>query len=320
MEPMALRPAKARVAVLILFAFGVLSAPGDAQSHDSASAPPDLTATAAAKPLPDIVALMRDVETNQRKAEAIERNYIYHSVATEQEYGSHGEVKKTTVTESDHFWVNGVPVRRTTRKDGRALTPNELAKENERIDQLAAKAAERRDKADAEGKETDARGEEEVTVSRLIELGAFTNPRRVELGGRDTIAVDFTGDPKAKARNRAEEVIRDLAGTAWIDEQDHVLAQVEGRFANSFKIAAGLVANVQAGTSFSMAQIKVNDEVWLPAQFQGRGSFHALLFFGFNGSAKIENSDFRKFRAISRVLPGGTQINPAAPSPVTTRP
>jgi hypothetical protein len=315
MEPMVSRPAKLRIAVSILFASGLLCAAGRAQSNDAAAARSDLPDTAAAQPLPDVVALMRDVETNQRKAESIEKNYIYHSVATEQEYDSHGAVKKTSVTESDHFWVNGVPVRRTTKKDGKDLTPDEIAKENERIDQLAAKAAERRDKADAEGKETDARGEEEVTVSRLIELGAFTNPRRVQLNGRDTIAVDFTGDPKAKARNRAEEVIRDLAGTAWIDEQDHVLARAEGRFANSFKIAAGLIASVQAGTSFSMVQIKVNDEVWLPAQFEGSGSFHALLFLGFNGTAKIVNSDFRKFRAISTILPGVTQVDPAAPSP-----
>ena len=64
-------------------------------------------------------------------------------------------------------------------------------------------------------------------------------PRRVELNGRDTIAVDYAGDPKAKTRNRAEEVVRDMLGTAWVDEQDHVLARVEGHFVNAYKIGAG---------------------------------------------------------------------------------
>jgi hypothetical protein len=315
MEPMVRHSVKAGIAAVILFASAGLCVSGQTQqssfTQTSAQArPPDASSD---KPIPGIVALMRDVEINQRKAEAIEKNYIYHSIATQQEYDSHGAVKKTTVTESDHLWVNGVPVRRTTKKDGRALTPEELAKEDERIDKLAAKSNERRDKADNEGKETDARGDEEVTASRLIELGAFTNPRRVQLNGRDTIAVDFTGDPRAKTRNRAEEVIRDLAGTAWIDERDHVLARVEGHFVNSYKIAAGLVANVQKDTSFSMVQTKVNDEVWLPSRFEGRGSFHALLFFGFSGNAQIENSDFRKFRATSTLLPGG--IPPASPTP-----
>jgi hypothetical protein len=253
---------------------------------------------------------MKDVETNQRKAEAIQKDYIYHSVATEQETDSHGQVKKTTITESDVFWINGVPVRRTTMKDGKRLSADEIAKENERIDKISAKANEKRDKAEAQGKETDPRGNEEVTVSRLLELGSFTNPRRVQLNGRDAIAVDFAGDPKAKTRNRAEDVIRDLAGTAWIDEQDHVLARVEGHFVNSFKIGAGLIANIQKDTRFTMAQIKVNDEVWLPAHFEGQGSLHALLFIGFNGRGEIVNSDYRKFRATSTVLPGVTQVDP----------
>jgi hypothetical protein len=257
---------------------------------------------------------MHDVEANQRKSEAVQRNYIYHSLATQQELDSHGQVKKTTVTESDHFWVNGVPVRRMVKKDGKPLSPDEIAKENERIDKTAAKANEKRDKADNQGKETDSRGNEEVTVSRLLELGAFTSPRRIQLNGRATIAVDFTGDPKAKTRNRSEDVIRDLAGTAWIDEQDHILSSVQGHFVNSFKIGAGLIANVQKDTRFAMTQIKVNDEVWLPATIEGQGSLHALLFFGFNGSVHVVDSDYRKFRATSTILPEVTRI-PSASDP-----
>jgi hypothetical protein len=315
---------KSRPAILILLGCVALSvsAPAQTATEPSPTSPqptaspsqfpqaPAPSSAGADKPLPDVVTLMRDVEANQRKSEAVQRDYIYHSVATEQETDRHGQVKKTTVTESDVFWVNGVPVRRTWKKDGKPLSPDEIAKENERIDKIAAKANEKRDKADAQGKETDPRGNDEITVSRLLELGAFTNPRRVQLNGRDTIAVDFTGDPKAKTRNRAEDVIRDLAGTAWIDEQDHVLAGVEGHFVNSFKIGAGLVANIQKDTRFSMTQIKVNDEVWLPAKIEGQGSFHALLFIGFNGSGQIVNSDYRKFRATATVLPGVTQVGP----------
>jgi hypothetical protein len=316
MEPMAPPPRKIRPAILTLLAFVAMLSIGQTASgqSDQALKQPDPSAAATERPLPDVVALMQDVESNQRKAEAVEKNYIYHSVATEQETDGHGQVKKTKVTESDHFWVNGVPVPRTTAKDGQALTTDELSKENERIDKLSAKSTERRDKADAQGKQTDARGDEEVSVSRLIELGSFTNARRVQLNGRGSIAVDFTGNPRAKTHNRAEEVIRDLAGTAWIDEQDHVLARVEGHFVNSFKIAGGLVASVQKDTSFSMIQIKVNDEVWLPAEFEGRGSFHALLFFGFDGNVRIANSDFRKFRTSSTILPATTVDPPARPA------
>lgn len=324
---MAAHKATIRAATLILIgstAVCLLARSQTAVSPDTTPAPlSSASANASApveKPLPDVVALMRDVEANERKAEAVQKDYIYHSIETQQETDTHGQVKKTTVTESDHFWVNGVPVRRTVTKDGKPLTPEEIAKENERIDKVSAKATEKREKADDQGKETDPRGNEEVTVSRLLELGSFTNPRRVQFNGRDTIAVDFIGNAKAKTRNRAEEVIRDLAGSAWIDEQDHVLAQVEGHFVNSFKIGAGLIANVQKDTRFSMTQVKVNDEVWLPARLEGQGSFHALLFFGFSGNGRIVNSDYRKFRATSTVLPGVTRVDTSPDSQGSSRP
>jgi hypothetical protein len=269
------------------------------------------------RPLPDVAAMMRDVETNQRKAEAIEKDYLYHSVVTEVKVDGHGQVKQTEVTEFDHFWVNGVPEARMVKKDGKPLGADEIAKEDARIDKEAAKARERREKEEAEGKQTDPRGDEEITVSRLLELGSFTNPRRVQLNGRDTIAVDYAGNPQAKTHNRAEEVVRDMVGTAWVDEQDHVLARVQGRFVNAFKVGGGLIVNIRKDTHFAMEQTKVNNEVWLPAHIDAQGTARFLLFINFDGSVHAVESDYRKFRTSSTILPGVTQISgPTAGKPV----
>ena len=256
----------------------------------------------ATRPLPDVPALMQAVEARQRAAEAAAKDYIFHAVVTEVEVDGKGSPKKTEVKEYDNFWINGVPVQRLVKKDGRDLTPDEAKKESERIDKEAAKARERRDRKDAEGKETDPRGNDVVTVSRLLELGSFTNARRVAMAGRDTIAVDYTGDPKAKTKNRFENVIRDMAGTVWVDEQDKAIARIEGRFVSSFKIGGGLVANIREGTNFSLQMTKVNGEVWLPARVEGRGEARALLFFKFHGSLTAAYSDYRKFKTSSEIV------------------
>ena len=282
-----------------------------AQNNQS---PAPTSGDSAPKPLPDIPGLMRAAEINQRRAEAIEKDYLYHSTQIMQQTDGHGGVKKTETEEYDIFWVSGVPVRRLVKKDGKELSGDELKKENERIDKVAAKARERRDKADAEGKASDARGNDEITVSRILELGSFTNPRRVNLNGRDAIAVDYVGDPKAKTRNRGEEVIRDMEGTVWVDEQDRIVTRLEGHFLNAFKIAGGLVASIQKGTSFSLQMTKVNDEVWLPELADGHGAMRLLLFFHFDGEGRIVNSDYRKFRTTSTILPGShTQETPSPP-------
>ena len=153
-------------------------------------------------------------------------------------------------------------------------------------------------------------GEDLVTVSRLLALGAFTNPHRVTLNGRDTIAIDYAGDPKAKTHSRMEEVLRDMVGTAWIDEQDRMLVRVEGRFVNSFKVGGGLVVNIRTGTHFTAQWTKINAEVWLPTRIDGQGAARFLLFWNFDGTLEASYSDYRKFRTSATVLPGATPTSP----------
>jgi hypothetical protein len=305
---------RALVFVIALGWMGLCGEGGFALAQDGTPAGP-ATATAAKadeveRPVPDIPGLMRAVEVNQKAAEAIEKDYMYRSVQTHEEPNGRGGVKKSETMEYDVFWVNGVRVHRLTKKNGKELSAEEQKKESEQIDKEVAKAKARRAKAGEKGTETDSGGHEVVTVSRLLELGSFTNARRLQLNGRDTIAVDFAGDPKAKTKTRFEDVIRDMAGTAWVDEEDKMLVKAQGHFVNNFKIGGGMVVNIQKGTSFSMEQRKVNNEVWLPAMVEGNGSARALLFFHFNGSLRAVESDYRKFKATSTILPGVSTVGP----------
>jgi hypothetical protein len=261
-------------------------------------------------PLPDIPELLRAVQANQKASEAVEKDYLYRAVITAAQLDGHGGVKKTETEEHDVFWLEGVQVHRLVKKNGKELSTEEQKKESERIDKEVAKEKERRAKAEEKGKETGPHGEEIVTVSRLLELGSFTNARREQLNGRDVIAVDFAGDPKAKTRTRFEEVIRDMAGTAWLDEQDKVLVKAQGHFIDNFKLGAGLLVNIQKGTKFSMEQRKVNGEVWLPSTAEGEGSFRFLLFAGFHGTVRVVDSEYRKFKATSTILPGMSTVEP----------
>jgi hypothetical protein len=301
--------ASLRLVVGLVVAMG-LSSMGLGQAGESAGVidKAGVVADSAEKPLPDITALMHEVGAHQKASETIQKDYLYHEVATAEENDGHGGVKKTETKEFDVFWLSGVEVQKLVKKDGKELTAEEQKKESERIDKEVAKARERRSKADAKGEETDSHGHEEVTVSRFLELGRFTNPRRVKINGRDTIAVDYEGDPKAKTRNRFEDVIRDLSGTIWVDEEDRSISRIEGRFLRPFKIGGGLVVNIKQDTSFAMEQRKINDEVWLPARVDGKGAARALLFISFNGSIRVVDSDYRKFKATSTILPGMSTV------------
>jgi len=255
---------------------------------------------------------MHEVEAHQKASEALQKDYLYHSFATEQTLDGHGNVKKTETEDADIFYVAGARLRRLTKKDDKELSPDEQKKEAQRIDKEIAKAKEK------QGKAVDER--DVVTVSRFLELGSFSNPRRVVLDGRDTIAVDFTGDPKAKTRTRFEGAIRDMAGTIWVDEQDRALRKLQGHFINTFKIGGGLLADVKKDSSFEAESTKVNGEVWLPSSATGQGSIRVMLLLNFNGNLKVSYSDYRKFKATATILPGVAEPEPESPSPATPAP
>ncbi len=294
----------------------------------AAPAAPDTAKTDASAPLPNPVTLLQDVERNQKKLEALQRDYTYHVHTDQQELDKHGGVKKAETEEAESVTIDGVRVNRITARNGKPLTPDEQQKENERIDKDVAKAKERRSKVQAKGGDTDARGDEIMPLSRILELGSFSNPRREVQNGRPVIVLDYAGNPQAKTHNTFEGIMRDVVGTVWIDETDRVLVAAQGHFLNDFKLGAGLLADVRKGTSFEFRTTRVSDGVWLPADIQGQGSVRLLLFASFNGRMHVTTSDYRRFRTSATIVgshgvvdangePVPDQEAPQAPPPST---
>lgn len=266
------------------------------------------------QPLPPIPELLIQVERNEEAAEAIQNDYTYHVHFEEQDLDSKGNIKKTEVTESESLALNGVRVDRVVARNGRPLTPEEAKKENQRIDKRIAKEKAERAKREGSG----ANGDIVLSAARILELGTFSNPRRVDLDGRPTIVVDYAGDPNAKTRTRFESVVRDLAGTAWVDEQDRVLVRAQGRFLRDFKVGGGLIADIKSGSSFEARYAMVNREVWLPSAIAAQGRIRILLVTGFNGRIQMAMSDYKKFRT-STTIESGRMIGPDG-KPVVEQP
>ncbi len=263
----------------------------------------------ASSPLPDARALLLEVERNDKRLEALRKDYTYHVRLEQQQLNKDGSVKKGELTDSESLTIQGVRINRVVARNGVPLTPDQQAKESDRVDKEVAKARERQAKATSKGEETDDRGDTVLTVSRILELGKFSNERRVDLNGRPTIELDYAGDSNAKTHSSVENVMRDLVGTVWIDETDRVLVRGEGHFLNDFKIGGGLVADVRKGSHFQFEARRLGDEVWLPAQFNGQGSIRLLLFAGFDGRVKLVTSDYKRFRTSAIILPGQSKVD-----------
>lgn len=258
-------------------------------------------------PLPDIATLMHDVEEHERASEEIKTRYIYRAHAVDEETDGSGKVKKTEVTLSEISYQNGTPITRILEKDGKPLNEKETKKQDESVAKQIEKAKDHQQK----------REEDAITVSRILELGSFSNPRREIYKGRPTIVVDYLGDPKAHTRTRIEELFKRLAGTLWIDEQMRSLVRGDGHFIESFKIGGGLLVNVQKGLHFSFEKSLIHNEVWLPERLEGEGSIRVLLFVHMQGREHITFSDYRRFSSTSTILPANQQIPPDSTAPAS---
>ena len=221
-----------------------------------------------------------------------------------------GNLKKTTTTDSESLTIDGIRVNRVTARNGKPLTPDEAQKESDHLDKEVAKAKEHREKRAAEGRETNARGDDLLTASRILELGTFSNPRRVSLNDRPTIVLDYAGDPNAKTRNDAEKAFRDLVGTVWIDEQDRVLVRAQGHFLHDFKLGGGLLLNIHQGLAFDFTATHIADNIWLPATLNAQGSARLLLLDNINGRLHLTTSDYRKFHSSSTIIETNRLIGP----------
>jgi hypothetical protein len=267
-------------------------------------------ATTPDKPLPDIHQLILDVESNQKAAEALQKDYTYHVHTEAQDFDKNGATKKTKITDAESVTIDGVRVDRVVARDGKPLTPDEQKKESERIDKAVAKAKDHRASNEDHGKDTDANGDNVLSAARILELGQFTNPHRIDYQGHPTIVVDYAGDPNAKTRNTFEKAFRDLVGTVWIDEQDRVLVRAQGHFLNDFKTFGGLVVDIHKGLSFAFAMSRADGKAWLPAVIEYQGNARFFLLEHLNGHVRIAASNYRKFRTSTTIIPTGRMIGP----------
>jgi hypothetical protein len=250
--------------------------------------------------LPDLKALFKEIDDNQKAIDKLKENYAGTRVEEETDFEKDGKVKKTEMKEYTFFYLNGQEISTLVKKDNKALSGEEQKKENEKtekeiqdIQKRESKKEAKDEKAKEEGKKE--KNDDDVGVESFLRTCQFVNPRRERFRGQDVLVFDFEPNPEYKARNLVEKIVQKLAGVIWIDEKAHDVARLEAYFVGDFKFAGGLLANLQKGTSFIFEQAYLNNEVWLPTYEEAHAAVRVLLVKGFKVNAVTRYSDYKKF-------------------------
>ena len=249
--------------------------------------------------LPDLKALFKEIDENQKAIDKIKENYAGTETDEETEYDKTGKVTKHEVNEHTFFYLDGNEISTLVKKDGKPLSAEDQKKENEKTQKRIEEHQKRKAKKEAKEEKAKEEGKKEkdddVGIESFLKACQFVNPRRERFRGQDVLVFDFEPNPDYKAQKMVEKIVQKLAGVVWIDEKAHDVARLEGYFVGDFKIAGGLLANLQKGTSFVFEQAYINNEVWLPTYAEAHVGVRVLLVKGFKVNAVTRYSDYRKF-------------------------
>ena len=277
-------------------------------------------------PLPDTTTLVQQTILQQRLAESKEQDYVFRVDTNDIRLRSEctwapkcpGEsVGFQVLRYSEHhfevFWLDGIRVARVLPscdhcRTGRGpveylirnipTSDSELAAENQRVDTEVAEAK----ALLARGKNPSSSGDPpQILFSRMLQLCIFTDPRREIVDGRPTILLDFARNPSVQPASANEGLIAALSGTVEIDEEDHAVRQVEGRFVADVKLERGDI-KIRKDTRVRITNRRVDAGIWLLSDLDLRGEGHYFTF-AINGDGHVFTGTYRKFQVSSRILP-----------------
>ena len=250
--------------------------------------------------LPDLKALFKEIDDNQKAIDKIKEDYAGTSLEEETDYDSDGKVKKHIVTESTFFYFDGEEISTVTKRDGKSLSADEEKKETDKAQKRVEEIQKHQAKKDAKEEKDKEKGQQEnddsdVGIEIFLRTCQFVNPRRERFRGQDLLVFDFEANPEYKPRNLTERLVQKLAGSIWVDEKARDVVRLEAYFAGDAEIAGGALASVQKGSNFVFEQEYVNNEVWLPTLAEIHIGARVLLVKGFRATDVTRYSDYKKY-------------------------
>jgi hypothetical protein len=238
----------------------------------------------ATTPLPEPSVLLAGLAERQRQHEDALNDYTYDVLEREETLDGKGAVKKVKERGFEVFQVKRRPVRRQVSEDGRPLSAERQAKEDERVEDTVQKLL----------SEKQAKKKDEILLSDVLDHYEFKTIAREEIGGRSVIVLDFSpgsGTWKVEHAN----VLRALAGRLWIDEQERQVVKATLRNLSKIKFLLGIGASVSE-LDVTMEFQRLEEGLWLPRVVEGRVVGRFLLFKGFRQRGSETYSRYRRFQ------------------------
>jgi len=254
------------------------------------------------EPLPDISALLKELQANEDRVEELLDKYSFNQKSTKRELGKDGILRETESETRQLSFYKGYRIARVVEKNGKALSEKDQKNEDKevqkRVEEIEKKIAKEEAKAvDQSSTGTPDEEGRRVSIAEVLRASNLVNPRRERFRGRDVIVFDFEPNPNFDYKNAKSflKFFGKTVGVMWIDEKDKQVARIEAVLADSYNVGGGVLAKLRKGASFMLEQERVGDEIWLPSVADINLSVRVLLVKGINVNQLIKSYNYRKF-------------------------
>ncbi len=254
------------------------------------------------EPLPDIPALLQEVQANEDNVEKILDSYSFTQKTIMRELGKDAVLREKESETNQLTFYKGYRVKRLIEKNGKPLNEKaqadadkDTAKQVEDIEKKLTKNESRAGKLDSKGAPSE--DSRRISIAEVLRASKLINPRRERFRGRDCVVFDFEPNPAFDTKN-AKSILKffgKTAGVMWIDEKDSQVARIEAVLFESLNIGGGVLAKFKKGATFTLDKERIGGEIWLPSQADINFSLRVLLVKGIDINQVEKFYDYRKF-------------------------
>ena len=249
--------------------------------------------------------LFRVVAEKDLANDKLVRNYTYIERQVEGKLDDRGKIKSNEVKTFEVLEIYGEQVERLIQKDDKPLSPKDAAKEEEKIQKIIDK---RKHESEGEHRKRQEREEKDREdnrkfVTEIADAYNFKLAGTEPISGRATWMIDAEPRPGYVPHMKDAQFLPKFHGRVWIDQADLQLAKMDIECLDT--ISWGLfLARFHKGSRFMLEQIRVNDEVWLPAHLTAKIDVRLALLKNFDIALEQTFRDYKKFGTTSKITIG----------------
>jgi hypothetical protein len=242
--------------------------------------------------------IRRSVERDATNFERF-KNYTFLERIEERRYGRTGNLSSKEVQTYEFMVLGGRPYGKLVERDDKPLPEKQARKEQEKMDKESAKR--QRESASDKAQQDKDRAEQRRYLREVPEAFDLTLQGAGQIGSRPVWIIGAQPKPGYKPKLKRAEMLTKLCGKIWVDQTDYQWVKAEVEVINPISFGLGLV-RLAPGSVLNFDQVRVNEEVWLPAHISVRADARLAYLKKLRAELEITYRDYQKFQADSRIV------------------